>query len=93
MSKRDKHIKEAVALTYDEDIHPAPKLVAKGKNDVADEIIRIANENNIPVQEDATLVSLLSELEINETIPEELYEVVAEIFAFIYNIEKEMNES
>lgn len=91
MSENDKQTKQAAALTYDEFEQSAPKLIAKGSGDVANEMIQLAKENNIPIQEDATLVQLLSELEINEVIPEELYEVVAEIFAFIYKVEKEMN--
>lgn len=91
MSGNVKQRKQAAALTYDEAEHLAPKLIAKGSGEVADEIIKLAKENNIPIQEDATLVQLLSELEINEVIPEELYELVAEIFAFIYRVEKEIS--
>lgn len=87
----DKPIKQAVALSYDETKDRAPKVVAKGTGNVAKEIIEIAKENNIPIQEDPTLVEMLSELEINQTIPEELYEVVAEIFAFIYRVEKNLS--
>lgn len=91
MSEGKKPIKHAVALSYDETKDPAPKVVAKGTGDVAKKIIEIAKENNIPIQEDPTLVEMLSELEINQTIPEKLYEVVAEIFAFIYKVEKNLN--
>ncbi len=80
--------KRAVALTYEENKDSAPKLIGKGKGLVAEEIIRIAKENNVPIQEDPSLVSLLSQLEINETIPAELYNVVAEVFAFIYRIDR-----
>jgi len=90
MNKDHHPKKQAVALSYDETKDPAPKVVAKGIGDVAKEIIEIAKENNIPIQEDPTLVEMLSELEINQTIPEELYEVVAEIFAFIYKVEKNL---
>lgn len=86
-----KQRKQAVALAYDEAEHLAPKVVAKGSGEVAKEIIKLAKENDIPIQEDATLVQLLSELEINQTIPEELYEVVAEVFAFIYKIERQID--
>lgn len=91
MSVNDNETKQAAALSYDEFEQTAPKLIAKGSGDVASEIIQLAKEHNIPIQEDATLVQLLSELEINEVIPEELYNVVAEIFAFIYKVEQEIN--
>ena len=87
MSKREKQ-KAAVALSYDMEKNSAPIIKAKGKGTVAEEIIQRAKEHNIPIQEDPSLVELLSQLEINESIPEELYEVVAEVFAFIYRIDK-----
>lgn len=87
MSERKKR-KTAVALSYDMEKNSAPIVKAKGKGIVAEEIIARAKEHNIPIQEDPSLVELLSQLEINETIPEELYEVVAEVFAFIYRIDK-----
>lgn len=91
MSEENKQLKQAVALSYDETKDIGPKVVAKGTGEIAKEIIEIAKENNIPIQEDPTLVEMLSELEINQTIPEELYEVVAEIFAFIYKVEKQFD--
>lgn len=92
MNEENKPIKQAVALSYDEQKNSAPKVVAKGSGEIAKEIVEIAKENNIPIQEDPTLVQMLSELEINQTIPEELYEVVAEIFAFIYKVEKQLDD-
>lgn len=80
--------KQAVALSFDGESDNAPKVIAKGKGFIADELIKVALSHNIPIQEDANLVELLSQLEMNESIPEELYEVVAEIFAFIYRIDK-----
>lgn len=80
--------KQAVALSYDSAKDMSPKVVAKGGGEVAANILAKAKENDIPIQEDPTLVELLSRLEINEAIPEELYQAVAEIFAFIYRIDK-----
>ncbi|RXI98024.1 hypothetical protein DS745_16890 [Anaerobacillus alkaliphilus] len=80
--------KQAVALSYHSEKDSAPKILAKGKGFVADELIKEAIKHNIPIQEDSSLVSLLSQLEVNEAIPEQLYEVVAEVFAFIYRIDK-----
>ncbi|MBA2874008.1 EscU/YscU/HrcU family type III secretion system export apparatus switch protein [Thermaerobacillus caldiproteolyticus] len=88
-----KEEKKAVALTYHPSEHTAPVVVAKGQGYVAENLIAIAKENGIPIQEDPSLVQLLSELEINEAIPEELYQIVAELFAFVYRIERRLTET
>ncbi len=80
--------KVAAALQYDDTKPGAPKLIAKGQQDVAARIIEIAKQNNIPIQEDADLVMILNKLELEQEIPLELYSIVAEIFALIYNINK-----
>lgn len=87
MKEKRKH---AVALTYNPQEHVAPVVVAKGKGHVAEQLIAVAKANGIPIQEDPSLVQLLSELEINEAIPEPLYKVVAELFAFIYQMERKL---
>lgn len=90
MSKEDKQFrKEAVALTYDKSGPHAPYVTAKGKGIIAESILAKAKEHDIPVQEDPSLLELLGKLNINEQIPEELYEAVAEVFAFIYRADKE----
>ncbi|KYD08239.1 EscU/YscU/HrcU family type III secretion system export apparatus switch protein [Heyndrickxia sporothermodurans] len=87
MSETNKR-QQAIALKYQSEIQDAPKVIAKGKGLTAENIIEVAKEKNIPIQEDHNLVELLSQLEINETIPEELYEAVAEVFAFIYRLDR-----
>ncbi len=85
---------EAIALSYDSTNQSSPKVVAKGKGIVAENIIEKAKENNVPIQEDASLVQLLSQLQINESIPENLYQAVAEVFAFVYRVDqKYINET
>ncbi|MCM3361509.1 EscU/YscU/HrcU family type III secretion system export apparatus switch protein [Niallia sp. MER TA 168] len=81
--------KEAIALTYEQHKYSAPAVIAKGKGLVAEQILERAKKENIPIQEDASLVELLSKLNINEQIPEDLYMAVAEVFAYIYSLEKE----
>ncbi|WP_200762421.1 EscU/YscU/HrcU family type III secretion system export apparatus switch protein [Nitrosophilus alvini] len=76
--------KKAVALKYVRKRDNAPKIVAKGKGVVAKNILDLAKENNIPVQEDAELVEILSNMEINSEIPPELYKAVAKILSYIY---------
>ncbi|MEC2073089.1 EscU/YscU/HrcU family type III secretion system export apparatus switch protein [Alkalihalophilus marmarensis] len=80
--------KQAVALRYDAAKQDSPEVIAKGKGIIAEEIIEKAKKHHIPIQEDASLVELLSQLNINQSIPPELYEVVAEVFAFIYRVDK-----
>jgi flagellar biosynthesis protein len=80
---------KAIALAYDSSQHEAPKIVAKGKGLVAEKLIEKAKEHNVPIQEDSSLVELLSQLQINETIPEQLYQAVAEVFAFIYKVDRQ----
>lgn len=82
--------RKVAALRYHEAHHSAPVVTASGRGKLADEIIEAAKENNIPILEDASLVELLGQLNINETIPEELYEAVAEVFAFIYRTDQQM---
>ncbi|WP_096269904.1 EscU/YscU/HrcU family type III secretion system export apparatus switch protein [Paucisalibacillus globulus] len=84
---------KAVALSYDQEQTYAPRVSATGKGLVANQIIKKAKENQIPILEDNTLIELLSELDINERIPEELYQAVAEVFAFIYQTDKKMEQS
>lgn len=63
-----------------------------GKDYLAESIINKAGNANAPVLEDASLVELLSELNINETIPEELYQAAAEVFTFIYQADKKVKD-
>lgn len=72
----------AVALKYDGE--NAPKVTAKGSQDIAEQIIQLAKKHNVPLSENKELVTLLSTLELGEEIPEVLYLAVAEIIAFAY---------
>jgi flagellar biosynthesis protein len=75
---------KAIALVYDEE--RPPHVVAKGEGDVASEIIRIAQENDVPLYENADLIEALSHLELGDEIPEVLYRIVAEVIAFAFYI-------
>lgn len=72
----------AIALNYDE--KSAPRVMAKGNGLIADEILRLAAENNIPINEQPELVQLLATVELGDQIPENLYVAVAEVIAFAY---------
>lgn len=76
----------AVALRYLAGKDIAPRLTAKGFDDVAREILRIAREHSIPIHEDADLAHVLVKLDINQLIPPDLYRVVAEILAYVYRL-------
>ncbi|MDH5765632.1 MAG: EscU/YscU/HrcU family type III secretion system export apparatus switch protein [Gammaproteobacteria bacterium] len=72
----------AVALEYDGD--NAPKIIAKGTDDLAEKIIAIAQQHNIPLHEDRNLIKVLAEIELGDEIPDTLYRAVAEVIAFAY---------
>jgi len=81
----DKKIDTAVALNYDG--KSAPKVTASGINDVAAEIVRIAEENDIHLHDDPVLARMLATLDLGTEIPRELYLIIAEIIAFAYLLE------
>ncbi|NLL15410.1 MAG: hypothetical protein GX267_18585 [Fibrobacter sp.] len=91
MKKKEKE--KAVALRYDEHKDNAPKVVAKGEGYIAQEIRRIAQENNIPVHQDDTLIELLAQVDIDYEIPPELYAAVAEVLCWIYRANNELKEN
>ncbi len=76
----------AVALTYDSDTMPAPKIAAEGRGKLAERIIAVAEENGVPIRHDPDLVVLLAQLDVGQIIPPELYLVVAEVLAFVYQL-------
>lgn len=83
-----KERKKAAALRYDYKKESAPRVLAKGEGPIAEKIVDIATEAKIPIVEDAALVSALLVLELGEEIPPELYQAVAKILSFLYNINK-----
>lgn len=78
----------AVALKYDLDKGKAPKILATGKGSVAEMILQVAEENRVPFYEDESLADLLSKLDLETEIPGELYTLVAEVLAFVYQLDK-----
>jgi len=74
--------RQAIALKYDGE--NAPNLTAKGNDELAEEILQIAREHDVPIYENADLVRLLARLELGDAIPETLYQTVAEIIAFAW---------
>ena len=89
MALQDKKREQAVAVKYDNKKMNAPTVVAKGEGFIARKIIERAVEADVPIVEDAALVSALISLELGEEIPAELYEVVARVLAWVYKLDKE----
>ncbi|WP_027340309.1 EscU/YscU/HrcU family type III secretion system export apparatus switch protein [Halonatronum saccharophilum] len=78
---------EAAALKYNSKEDSAPTLIAKGRGELAQRIIEKAKEEDIPIESDKDLIKLLLKLEVGEEIPEDLYQAVAHILSFIYELE------
>ncbi len=78
----------AVALGYEAGKGRPPEVVAKGYGRVAEFILEVARERNIPVREDADLAEVLARLDVGAEIPDELYEAIAEVLAFIYRVNR-----
>ena len=78
----DKLNKKAVALRYDIDKNIAPVIVASGVGYMAEKIIEIAGENQVPIYEDTSLTTILTQLELGSEIPEELYKAVVDIYVY-----------
>ena len=72
----------AVALKYDG--KNAPKVTAKGTGFTAQQILGLAEQHNIPLQNDPELVNILAQIPVGDEIPKELYLAVAEVIAFAY---------
>jgi flagellar biosynthesis protein len=77
----------AVALHYD---RGAPRVVAKGKGTLGEKIIEVAKANNIPIEENEVLAGALSNVELGEEIPAELYKAVAEVLVFVLRLSGRM---
>lgn len=83
-------MRTAVALAYRE-ADAAPRVVAKGRGLIAEEIIARAKENGVYVHESPELVSLLLQIDLDQRIPPQLYVAVAELLAWLYRIERGEN--
>lgn len=73
---------QAIALKYDGS--NAPTLTAKGDDELAEAILAIARQHQVPIYENAELIRLLARLELGDAIPEALYQTIAEIIAFAW---------
>ena len=78
----------AVAIKYNKDEDNAPRVVAKGVRGRAEKILEIARANNVPVMRNVPLAHALNKLEIGDEIPEDLYDAVAEVLQFVFDLSK-----
>lgn len=85
--KKTNERKQAAALKYDAMKDRAPYIVGLGQGMVAENMIKVAQENDIPIVEDKSLSQALHKLGIGEDIPEELYQVIAEILVFVAKLD------
>ncbi len=83
----------AVAIEYDEQIMNAPRLAAKGQLQMAKRIVEIAKKHQVPVIRNIPLARSLFTLELDQEVPEDLYEAVAEILNFVAKLENTNEES
>ena len=77
---------KAVAITYDS-TDSAPRVVAKGRGLLAEQIIERAREHGVAVHESKELVTLLMQVDLDDKIPPALYRAVAELLAWLYRVE------
>ena len=80
-------LREAVALAYNQ-TDAAPRVVAKGRGVIAEQIIKKARDNGVYVHESPELVALLTQVDIDQSIPPQLYLAVAELLAWLYQMER-----
>jgi flagellar biosynthesis protein len=84
--------KKAVAIKYDENKNAAPVIVASGMGYMAEKIIETANESGVPVYEDNSLASILTQLELGAQVPEELYHAIVDIYLYFLDYVPDIKE-
>jgi flagellar biosynthesis protein len=91
--KQNQTKNSAVSLKYSGGSKNAPKVTAKGQGWVAEKIIAMAQEQNIPIRKDKDLVELLEKIDVGKEIPAALYKVVAELLAWVYQLNNDYPKS
>ena len=83
------NVPAAIALRYEAGHDLAPRVLAKGRGEVAERILAIAREHNIPLHEDQDLVRLLLVLDLDVEIPPHMYRALAEVLAHVYRVNQQ----
>jgi flagellar biosynthesis protein len=92
MDTRKRQSDKAVALLYDKETSDAPRVVASGRGVIAEKIIETARDAGIHIQEDPDLVEVLSKVPVGKEIPLELYQTVAELLSFVYQVNEKFKQ-
>lgn len=92
MAKTQSEMKRAVAMAYSSE-DGAPRVIAKGSGVNAEAIISLANESGVYVHQSPELVNLLMQIDLDNEIPPELYQAVAEILAWLYALDQSISHS
>jgi len=82
----------AVALGYDPEAPTAPKVLASGLGEIAKKILEVARENDVHIHKDDNLAQLLAQVPVGSEIPEDAYQLVAELLSFLYQTDEKMAE-
>jgi flagellar biosynthesis protein len=93
MASQDDKLDKAVALLYDKEKSDAPRIIASGRGVIAQKIIETARQAGIHIQEDPDLVEILSKVPVGKDIPVELYQTIAEILSFVYQINDKFKQN
>lgn len=83
---KNKMAEKAVALLYDRDRGGAPQVVASGRGEIAARIVETARQSGVQVVEDPDLLEVLARVPVGQEIPDDLYQAVAEVLAFVYRV-------
>jgi flagellar biosynthesis protein len=86
MSDVPKERSLAVALHYEKGTRDAPRVIAKGRGLVADRIVQLAEENGVVIESNTALAEALAGIELDDTIPLELYEAVAIVIGYVLQV-------
>jgi len=82
--------KEAVGLHHDREGDSAPEVIARGRGELAERILEIAEEHGVPIRRDPDLLQLLAASRVGEEVPEEVYAAVAQLIAFLWRMNEEL---
>ena len=80
-------VQEAVALRYSKDKEDAPRVVAKGRGFVAQQLLAVARRHAVPVYQNQAVTNLLMAVEMDREIPPDLYQAVANVLAYVYRMD------
>jgi len=80
----------AVALGYEQGGGSAPRVLAAGVGEIAKSILALAREHDVHIHEDEQLATLLAQVPVGQEIPEDAYQLVAELLAFLYKTDQNL---